>query len=95
MTVSSVVKKESSSDGLDELFNRVNMLLAVLEKRVGLKLAEQDVFVNVAGGVKIAEPSADLAVAMAAASSYREQAVHPTTILIGEVGLAGNFRRPG
>ena len=72
--------------------NRVNMLLAVLEKRVGLKLAEQDVFVNVAGGVKIAEPSADLAVAMAAASSYREQAVHPTTILIGEVGLAGEVR---
>ncbi len=72
--------------------NRVNLLLAVLEKRVGLKLAEQDVFVNVAGGVKIAEPSADLAVALAVASSYREQPVHPTTMLIGEVGLAGEIR---
>ena len=72
--------------------NRVNLLLAVLEKRVGLKLAEQDVFVNVAGGVKIMEPAADLATALAVASSFREQPVEPTTIVLGEVGLAGEVR---
>ncbi|MCS6775636.1 MAG: DNA repair protein RadA [Chloroherpetonaceae bacterium] len=72
--------------------NRVNMLLAVLEKRVGLRLAEQDVFVNVAGGIRILEPAADLATAMAVASSFREQPVDPATILIGEVGLAGEVR---
>ncbi len=72
--------------------NRVNLLLAVLEKRVGLKLAEQDIFVNVAGGVKIMEPAADLATVLAVASSFREQPVEPTTILLGEVGLAGEVR---
>ena len=72
--------------------NRVNLLLAVLEKRVGLKLAEQDIFVNVAGGVKIMEPAADLATALAVASSFREQPVEPTTIVLGEVGLAGEVR---
>ena len=72
--------------------NRVNLLLAVLEKRVGLKLAEQDVFVNVAGGVKIMEPAADLATVLAVASSFREQPVEPTTIVLGEVGLAGEVR---
>ena len=72
--------------------NRVNLLLAVLEKRVGLKLAEQDIFVNVAGGVKIMEPAADLATVLAVASSFREQPVEPTTIVLGEVGLAGEVR---
>lgn len=72
--------------------NRVNMLLAVLEKRVGLKLAEQDVFVNVAGGIRILEPATDLATAIAIASNFREQPVDPYTVLIGEVGLAGEVR---
>src|SRR5579871_5401923 len=72
--------------------NRVNMILAVLEKRIGLKLAEQDVFVNVAGGIRILEPASDLATAVAIASNFREQPIHPTTILIGEVGLAGEVR---
>lgn len=72
--------------------NRLNMLLAVLEKRVGLKLAEQDVFVNVVGGVRIIEPASDLAVTMAVASNFREQPVDPNTILLGEVGLAGEVR---
>jgi DNA repair protein RadA/Sms len=72
--------------------NRVNMILAVLEKRIGLKIAEQDVFVNVAGGIRILEPAADLATALAVASNFREQAVNPTTILLGEVGLAGEVR---
>ena len=72
--------------------NRVNMILAVLEKRIGLKIAEQDVFVNVAGGIRITEPAADLATAIAIASNFREQPVDPTTILLGEVGLAGEVR---
>ena len=72
--------------------NRVNMILAVLEKRVGLKIAEQDVFVNVAGGVRIVEPASDLATAVAVASNFREQPVEPTTILLGEIGLAGEVR---
>jgi DNA repair protein RadA/Sms len=72
--------------------NRVSMLLAVLEKRAGLKLAEQDVFVNVAGGIQIREPASDLATALAIASNFREQPVDPTAILLGEVGLAGEIR---
>lgn len=72
--------------------NRINMILAVLEKRLGLKLAEQDVYVNVAGGVRVLEPAADLATAIAIASNFREQPVHPTAILLGEVGLAGEVR---
>ncbi len=72
--------------------NRVNMLLAVLEKRLGLRLAEQDVFVNAAGGVRITEPAADLAAAAAVASSFRDELVEQHTVLIGEVGLAGEVR---
>ncbi len=72
--------------------NRVNMILAVLEKRVGLKIAEQDVYVNVVGGIRIMEPASDLATALAVASNFREQPVHPTTIALGEVGLAGEVR---
>ncbi len=79
-----------SATGID--LTRLHMLLAVLEKRLGLKLAEQDVFVNVAGGVRILEPAADLAVTMAVASNFREQPVDPTAILIGEVGLGGEVR---
>jgi DNA repair protein RadA/Sms len=72
--------------------NRVNMILAVLEKRVGLKIAEQDAYINVAGGVRIVEPASDLATAVAIASNFREQQVEPSTILLGEVGLAGEVR---
>jgi DNA repair protein RadA/Sms len=72
--------------------NRMNMILAVLEKRAGLRIAEQDVFVNIAGGIRVLEPAADLAAALAVASSFREQAVDPAAVLIGEVGLAGEIR---
>jgi DNA repair protein RadA/Sms len=72
--------------------NRLHMLLAVLEKRIGLKLAEQDVYVNVAGGVRLVEPATDLAVTMAVASNFRDQPVDPNTILLGEVGLGGEVR---
>jgi DNA repair protein RadA/Sms len=79
-----------TTTGVD--YNRVNMLLAVLEKRVGLRLGDQDVFVNVAGGVRIVEPAVDLAVTMAVASNFREQPVDPSVVLIGEVGLGGEVR---
>ncbi len=74
---------------------RVNLILAVLEKRVGLSLANQDVFVNIAGGVRVDEPAADLAIAVAAASSFQERPVDPQTILTGEVGLGGEVRAVG
>ena len=68
------------------------MLLAVLEKRVGLKLGTSDVFVNAVGGVRIDETSADLGIAMAIVSSFRNQRVTPNAVLIGEVGLTGEIR---
>ena len=79
--------------GLDA--NRTTLLLAVLEKRVGLELLGDDVFVSVAGGLEIAEPAADLAVAAAVASSFRNRPVPARTALIGEVGLAGEVRAVG
>ena len=72
--------------------NRVTMILAVLEKRAGLLLGDQDVFVNVVGGVKIEEPAADLAIAIAIASSFKEIAIPRNTIIIGELGLGGEVR---
>lgn len=75
--------------------NRVSLILAVLEKRAGITLANQDVFVNLAGGVRIDEPATDLAIAVAAASSFRERPVDPGTVLAGEVGLAGEVRAVG
>jgi DNA repair protein RadA/Sms len=66
----------------------------VLTRRVGLKLAEQDIFVNVVGGIQIEEPAADLAVAAAIASSSRDVPVRAEAVLIGEVGLAGELRMP-
>ncbi|MBN2369251.1 MAG: DNA repair protein RadA [Vicinamibacteria bacterium] len=72
--------------------NRTNLLLAVLEKRVGLELLGDDVFVSVAGGLDVSEPAADLGVAAAVASSYRNRPVPKGTALFGEVGLAGEVR---
>ncbi len=72
--------------------NRVSLLLAVLEKRAGLALLGDDVFVNVAGGMTVDEPAADLGVAAAVASSLRNRPVSPRTALFGEVGLAGEIR---
>lgn len=71
---------------------RVSLLLAVLEKRAGLRLCDRDVFVNVAGGVKVDEPAADLAVALAVASSCLERPVREGMAAFGEVGLAGEVR---
>ncbi|HZW82138.1 MAG TPA: DNA repair protein RadA [Candidatus Deferrimicrobium sp.] len=76
--------------GID--YNRVSLLLAVLEKRVGLHLSQQDVFVNFAGGVKVDEPAVDLAVICAVASSFRDAPLTPKTVVLGEVGLTGEVR---
>jgi DNA repair protein RadA/Sms len=73
-------------------YNRVCLLLAVLEKRAGLPIGNQDVFVNVAGGGRIAEPAADLGVVIAAASSYLERPVSGDVVVLGEVGLTGEVR---
>lgn len=80
-----------TASGIDH--NRLSLLLAVLEKRAGLNLAAEDVFVNVAGGMTIDEPAADLAVVAAVASSLRNRPVRRETAVCGEVGLAGEVRR--
>ena len=78
------------ANGVDT--QRLSLLLAVLEKRAGLNLIGDDVFVNMAGGMAIDEPATDLAVVAAIASSVRNRAIPPTTAMFGEVGLAGEVR---
>ena len=73
-------------------YNRVSLLLAVLEKRVGMQLMGMDVFVNIVGGLKIDEPAVDLGIIAAVASSFREKPIDPNTVVMGEVGLAGEVR---
>ena len=80
-----------SATGID--LNRLLLLTAVLTKRVGLGLSNQDIYVNVVGGFRIGEPAADLAVAVAIASSFRERPVDPKLTMIGEIGLQGELRR--
>ncbi len=77
--------------GIDH--NRVSLLMAVLEKRVGLLLANQDAYLKVAGGVKLDEPAIDLAIAVSIASSFRDRPTRPSDCMIGEVGLTGEVRR--
>ena len=77
--------------GIDH--NRVPLLMAVLEKRVGLLLQNQDAYIKVAGGVKLDEPAIDLAIAVSIASSFRDKPTRPTDCIIGEVGLTGEVRR--
>ena len=81
---------QRSSTGFDS--RRLQMLLAVLEKRVGLRLGQYDVFVNVAGGVRIDEPAVDLGMALAIVSSLRDVPVDSTAVAVGEVGLGGEIR---
>ena len=76
--------------GIDQ--NRLSLLLAVLEKRAGLSLAGDDVYVNIAGGMSVDEPAADLSVVAAVASSVRNRALAPSTAVFGEVGLSGEIR---
>jgi DNA repair protein RadA/Sms len=77
-------------NGVD--FNRLLLITAVLTRRAGVKLGDQDVFVNVIGGLKIDEPAADLAVAVAIASSSRERPVVADLVMVGEIGLSGELR---
>ena len=79
-----------TANGID--FNRLLMITAVLARRVGLKLGNQDVIVNVTGGLKIGEPAADLGIALAVASSCRDAGVDPQLVAVGEVGLSGELR---
>lgn len=79
-----------TSDGFD--FNRAALLLAVAEKRAGLKLSAFDAYINVIGGLSLDEPGADLPVALAVASSYRDQPIPDDLVAIGEVGLTGEIR---
>jgi len=81
---------QRSSTGFDG--RRLNMLLAVLEKRVGFKLLQKDVFLNIAGGLRVQDPAIDLAVLAAVLSSNMDIALDPSTCLCGEVGLAGEIR---
>ncbi len=77
-------------NGID--LNRLLLLTAVLSKRVGLDLSSQDIFVNVVGGLRVGEPAADLAVAVAIASSYRSRPVASDLAVVGEIGLSGELR---
>lgn len=80
-----------TTTGLD--FNRVSLIMAVLEKRAGLLLQNQDAYLKAAGGVKLNEPAIDLAIAIGIASSYREKGTDATECFIGEIGLTGEIRR--
>lgn len=72
--------------------NRVNLLMAVMEKRAGLHLSNYDAYINIAGGIKMNEPAIDLAIVMALASSYKNRPIDEKTIVFGEVGLSGEVR---
>jgi DNA repair protein RadA/Sms len=87
---SSLALPRRQSIGVDQ--GRVSLLVAILEKRVGLGMGGQDLFVNVAGGVRLMEPAVDLGVALALASSYLERPVPADTLIFGEVGLTGEVR---
>ena len=78
------------TSGID--YNRAALLIAVLEKKLGFMLGQEDIFVNVAGGIKVEEPGADLAVIVAIASSFKNRSVTEDAVIIGEVGLAGEVR---
>ncbi|MGE5706910.1 MAG: DNA repair protein RadA [Bacteroidota bacterium] len=87
---SALAAPRRAATGID--YNRIVQVLAVLEKRVGIQMGKQDVYLNVVGGMRVDEPAADLACALAIASSARELPLHPTTVAIGEIGLSGELR---
>ena len=89
-TSSSIGMPRRMSAGFDH--NRMSLLIAIMEKRMEFNLQGEDVFVNLAGGIKITEPALDLAVAAAIAGSFRDKAIDPLMVLIGEVGLTGEVR---
>ena len=79
-----------TSVGID--YNRVNLLMAVLEKRAGMHLGDCDAYVNLAGGMKLGEPAIDLGVVMAVVSSFKNKVLDPGILIFGEVGLSGEVR---
>ena len=76
--------------GID--YNRVVLLMAIMEKRLGMQLQNQDAYVNIVGGLRVDEPAVDLGVIIAIASSFRDQEIDPSLVAIGEVGLTGEVR---
>ncbi len=89
-STTSFAQPRRTANGID--FNRLLLITAVLSKRAGLRLSDQDVFVNVIGGMKVSEPASDLAIAVAITSSVRTKPVAADLVLIGEVGLSGELR---
>lgn len=81
------------ANGID--YNRLQLLIAILQKRLNIPLGNFDVFVNVSGGMKIMEPAADLAVTLAIVSSFKNKPLDPKTAVFGEVGLLGEVRLTG
>jgi DNA repair protein RadA/Sms len=79
-----------TASGID--LNRVNLLIAMLEKRTKLKLADRDIYINIVGGIKLTEPAADLAVCMAIASAAKGMQMKKNAVVFGEVGLSGEVR---
>jgi DNA repair protein RadA/Sms len=90
---SSLAVPRRTAIGVD--YNRVALLVAVLEKRMGLKLYNQDIFLNVTGGIRVDEPAMDLGITISVASSFLDKPVPPKTVLFGEVGLTGEVRGVG
>jgi DNA repair protein RadA/Sms len=93
VTTTSYGVPQRNTTGFD--YRRLSLLLAVLEKRVGMRLGSYDVFVNIAGGVKIDEPAVDLGIATSIASSLRDVPTDSTAAAVGEIGLGGEIRTVG
>jgi DNA repair protein RadA/Sms len=93
VTPTSYGMPQRNTTGFD--YRRLSLLLAVLEKRVGLHLSSQDVFVNIAGGLKIDEPAVDLGIATSITSSLRDVPVDSSSVAVGEIGLGGEIRTVG
>ena len=87
---SSIGMPRRMSAGFDQ--NRTSLLVAIMEKRLALNLQGEDIFINIAGGLKVSEPAVDIGVAAAIAGSFRNKVVDPGTVMIGEIGLTGEVR---
>ena len=87
---SAIPNPRRMASGVD--YNRVSLIIAVLEKKIGLKLYNQDIFVNVSGGIRLMEPASDLAIAASIVSGFRSRPILKNTMIFGEVGLTGEIR---
>jgi DNA repair protein RadA/Sms len=93
VSTSNLAMPRRMAAGID--YNRLSMLMAVMEKRLGMQVQGQDAFVNVVGGLRIDEPAVDLGITAAVASSFKNMPVDKATVVIGEVGLTGEVRAVG